>query len=200
MAFPSMFKSSRVARNSLLMSIVVIGAIAGYGWIISPHISYLQAAEQYERVTETHLRLNNIMTGDINAKKKNLIGLQESFAKLRSRLFSPTEAKEFFSNIQIVANRVNCIVGSLRFSPAGSVAKVDQSNSSRQIVQSQASFSVMGGYGSIVALMTKLQDCPQQVWIDSVKIKPNQQSAGQLICDATVRVYIMQDKGSDAHD
>ncbi len=187
----SLTKSSRSSRNVMLVALVLIGAVAAYNWIIAPHLNYLQAAQKYELTAENHAKANKIVSDKVETKKKELAQLRERIKQASARLFDLQSADKFFSGIQTAAQAENCRIYSSQFSKTDHTSNAA---SPQNVVLHSASLEIAGGYGNLVALMDKLQDCPQQVNIDLLKIESAKDDCDLLICDAVVKAYVIQDK------
>ena len=187
-------KSTRSAPAAFLGALVLIGIIAAYNWIIAPHRNYLLAADKFESTVTNLARKNKIIGNQVTMKKKELEELHDKYKQSCARLFDPVEAGEFFSNIQASAERANCILSSLTFSPVRPAPKTARPRTDEYITAQSATLSLSGGYGNILALMDLLQDGPKQVCIDSVGINSDEQDSVQLECGMTVTIYVIHRK------
>ena len=115
---------------------------------------------------------------------------------MHTNLFEPIEAKEFFSDIEVMSEGANCTIYSLDVSQTRSALKAERSGARSYITANHAKLSVVGSYRSIVVLMNKLQGSPRQVWINSVSIKPISDSSEQLKCDISIVIYTTEKKGT----
>lgn len=184
-------KSTRSSRNVMLASLVLIGAVALYNWIVSPHWNYLMAAQRYESAVGELVRKNQALSNNLAARKKELAQLQEKLALMRTRVFESTEAKKLLGNVQSMAEESNCIIRSLTFSPASSATGADGPKTNRYVTSQRAILSILGNYGNITTLIDKLQDRSQQVRIDSFSIEPAGSSSGLLKCGITITIYVI---------
>lgn len=187
-------KSIRSSKNALFAALVVIGAIILYNQIVTPHVNYLRAAQRYESVIDKLAKKNLIINNNVTVKKKELEELQEKFEHFRIKLFDPVKAKEFFSDMQAMAEVTNCVIYSLNFSPTDSTLDTGKLETGSHITANHATLSVVGGYRDIVALTKKLQDRSRQVWIDSISIEPVGSNTNQLRCDIVVTIYVIHGK------
>jgi Tfp pilus assembly protein PilO len=187
-------KSIRSSKNAVFAALVAIGAITLYNQIVTPHVNYLRAAQRYESVIDELARKNQTINNNVTAKKKELEELQEKFEHFRIKLFDPVKAKEFFSDMQAMAEVTNCVIYSLNFSPTDSTLEAGKLETGSHITADHATLSVVGSYRDIVALANKLQDRSRQVWIDSVSIEPVGSNADQLRCDIVVTIYVIHGK------
>lgn len=184
------------SKNAVLVVACCIAAIAFYNHFVAPHRNYLRAAQTYETLAGTLDRKNRIIAGYVKNKKKELQQLQHKSQLLDASLFDGVKAKQFFSGIQAAAEQTNCIVNSLKFPQD---RKRDSASRPSQAVEaSRMTLSVTGGYRNIVALINKLQDRPERVWIDSLRIKST--ASGLLRCNMTITIYVMPNKEGPAND
>ena len=184
-------KAIRSSRNVVFSALVVIEAIALYNWIVRPHVNYLQAAQICESVADKLAKKNQIISNNVTTRRKELKELEERFEHIHIKLFDPVKAKEFFSDIQAMAEETNCVIYSLNFSPTDSALEAGQEVSSH-ITANHAILSAVGNYKDAVALINKLQGRSKQVWIDSISIEPVGNNSEQLKCDITVTIYVIQ--------
>ena len=187
-------KSTPAPRNIAFAALVLMGAIAVYNRVVAPHANYVLAAQRYESVANKLTRKNQAIIDNVKIKGKKLEGLEEKLEQMRTNLFEPIEAKEFFSDIEVMSEGANCTIYSLDVSQTRSALKAERSGARGYITANHAKLSVVGSYRSIVVLMNKLQGSPRQVWINSVSIKPISDSSEQLKCDITIVIYTTEEK------
>jgi len=193
-------KSKRPAKTALLAALVLIGAVAVYNQIVTPHRNYLMAAQQYESAVGHLDRKNQTIRHDLTVKKTELEELQEKFRQTHFELFDPVEAGQFFSHIQDKSEEAGCIVSLLTFSTGNLASEKKRSKSNHYITKEQAKLSFLGGYANIVALMDKLQDSPKKVCIDPVGINTDDQDTVHLECEMTVTIYVIHRKEEYRYD
>ena len=183
-------------RNIAFAALVLMGAIAVYNRVVAPHANYVLAAQRYESVANKLTKKNQAIINNVKIKKKKLEGLEEKLEQMHTNLFEPIEAKEFFSDIEVMSEGANCTIYSLDVSQTRSALKAERSGARGYITANHAKLSVVGSYRSIVMLMNKLQGSPRQVWINSVSIKPISDSSEQLKCDISIVIYTTEKKGT----
>lgn len=193
-------KAIRPSRNVMFAALVVIGAISLYNWIVTPHINCLRAAQKYESVVGKLAMKNQIINKNVTIKKKEIEELREKFKHIHIKLFDSVKAKEFFSDIQAMAEEANCVIYSLNFSSTDSAPAAGRSEVSSHITANRAILSAAGSYKDIVALISKLQNRSKQVWIDSISIEPIRSSGEQLKCDIAVTIYVIHNEEVHPHD
>lgn len=188
------------SRNAVFAAFVLVGVIAAYNWIIAPHRNYLLASQQRESVKDNLIKKNQAVRDNLKTKTNQLERLQKQFSLIQSSFFDPVEAHTFLSNIQNLARQENCILSSLNFLPVKSKSKTGPPDADRNITTNRAKLTIIGGYKNLVALISRLQDRPQQVLIKPITVASISESPGQLKCEATIMIYVIHDKETTSHD
>jgi len=184
-------KLNRPSRSAVFAALIIIAAIATYKRIVAPHVTYLFAAQQYESVLGNVVKKNKVIHNTVKVKKKKLEESREQFARLKSTLFTPNEAKEFLSDLEVTAKETDCAVSSLNF---GASKPVLENKQNKGISANRTTLVVIGVYDNIIRLVEKLQMRTQGVWIDSLKMKTLDGDFTRLKCDMTITIYTIQDK------
>ena len=188
------------SRAVVLAAMVVIGTIAAYNWFVTAHTNYLQAAQKYVSVADNLEKRNLIIGSSVAIKKKDLQRLQEELERGQVGLFDPSGAREFFSNIQVIAKKSECSISLLEFLPMEPPQQADDSQDAAYVAESQAVLQVAGRYGNIIALIDRLQERTEKVWIYPLNIESISGKPGRLECDMTISIYVTQKKGLGSHD
>jgi len=194
MSIGNLAKLNRSTRNSIFAALVVIAAIAMYSWIVTPHVAYLSAAQQYDSAMDTFVDASQTIARKLNGRRKELDKLREQFTQCRSALFTPDEDKEFFGNLQSILEETGCVVNSLNLVVSQQHPSDKRPEDTTGMVANSTKFSVIGRYNSIIKLAGKLQNNTKKVWVDSFKMEIFDFSSAQLKCDMTITIYTIQDK------
>jgi len=195
MLVDNLVKLSRSSRNAVSASLVLIAAIAMYNWIVAPRADYLSAAQQYESAMEKVVNKNKTIVNKVKIKKKKLQELNEQSAQLQSTLFTPEQAREFFSDLQAISEETGCIVYSINLiTNKQNPNKDGQLQDTAGIVTKSAVLSVVGVYRNITKLIERLQSRTQKVWIDSVRLRSLDNRSDQPRCDITITICALTDK------
>lgn len=188
-------KLNRSTRHTVSVSLIVIAALAMYNWLVTPHADYLSAAQGYESVMDNVVEKNKTISNIVNIKRKKLQELSEKSAQLQSILFTPDQAREFFSDLQAVSEETGCVVYSLNLmTNKPSPKDRDYSEDTSGIVTKSAVLGVVGVYRNIAKLMERLQAHTQKVWIDSVQVRTFDYSSDQPRCNITITICALTDK------
>lgn len=194
MLIDNLAKLSRTSRSTVSAALIVIAAIAMYNWTVAPQAKYMLAAQDYQSLVGNVVEKHMVISEKVGAKRENLRKLQEQFKRLRGTLFTPEQAKQFFSDLQTISEESGCAVHSLNIVTTGQSGEKEQSQDASDIVPKSATLSVVGVYENIMKLMEKLQVRTQEVWIDSLRIELFDYESAQPRCDITVTVYTVEDE------
>lgn len=194
MSIGNFAKLNRSSQNAVFAALIVIAAVALYNWIVAPQVGYLFAAQQYESAVGKTGEKNKTIAGEVKVKTKKLEELREQFALSRGILFTPDGAKKFFADLRTISKETGCTVHSFNLNVSKPGNRDKRSEDILGMVANSATLSVIGRYNSIIGLVEKLQNHPQKVCIDSLKIEIFDFGSAQLKCDMTITVYTIQDK------
>ena len=194
MLVDSFAKLNRSSRSAIFAALVIIAVIAMYNRIVAPHVTCLSAAQRHESVLGNVVKKNKVIHNTIKVKKKKLEESREQFAWLKNTLFTPNEAKEFLSDLEVTAKETDCAVYSLNFGASEPVPENKQNKDASGISANRAMLGVIGVYDNIIRLVEKLQMRTQGVWIDSLKMETLDSDLTRLKCDMTITIYTIQDK------
>ena len=183
-------KLSSPARNATSASLIFITAVAMYRWAITPHTGYLSSAKGYESTINNVIGQNKILAVQVETKRKKLKELSESSTQLQSTLFTGDQAKEFFSDLQVISEQEGCAVQSTHYV----TEKSKSGNENLGIESKSANISVVGIYQDIEKLIGRLQTRTQKVWIDSIRMRTLDENSDSIICDLTVTIFQIKEK------
>ncbi|UCE99532.1 MAG: hypothetical protein JSV82_00215 [Planctomycetota bacterium] len=181
-------KLSRRSRNSVFAASTIIVAITLYSWIVTPHTSYLYAAQRYKYAINSIAVRNKTITEAVSKKAEELVKLRKKTNSLQNTLFSVSQAKEFFSDLQAISTQAGCIVHSLNFSELQMGSETASGLSSQRAI-----LSVVGMYDDITMLLERLLKRSQKVYMQSVRMRSMEGNLAQIRCDITIMIYIIKD-------
>lgn len=195
----ALVKSSRSSRIVLSVVIVAILTAAAYNWILAPHTGYLHAAQQYGYVANDVARQNKIIESKIEAQKKQLEKLRSQRAEVTAQLFSPAEGKKFFSSIESIGDRTNCIIYAINFLSGKTKAGVAPGDEAG-IAKNSAVVSFTGDYGGVINFLSELVNRPQKVVVHLLTMTVQERKSSQLECEAILTIYTIKDKEISANE
>jgi hypothetical protein len=131
-----------------------------------------------------------MLNSELRLKQKKLGELTERFNSAKQEFFDVESAKVFMASIQMQAEQNRCFVETLRFAPARQIAVKDPNNI--DIKEYQVSLGVIGQYIDIVMLLNSLQNRPEKVWLDNIRLQLKDQANGWLVCDVEMSLYTLK--------
>ncbi len=179
----------RSSRRVLLTGLVVVAAVGLYRWILAPFSNQLLAAQRYNSVMDDSMRKARILGEILEAKEAKLKGLTDESVRLQNELFTPGEAREFFTFLPAAARKAGCVVASISQLPEQRTGAQNQSDDSG-IVSNKAVVTVIGGYNEIVKFLGEMQTRKHRVWVDSVRMDAG--AAGKLKCQVGLTIYCIE--------
>lgn len=187
-------KLNRSSQNSIFAALVVIAAVGIYKWVFTPHANYLYAAQQYDFAVSKMVDENEAISNKIEVETKKLKELSEQLTQTEDKLFTPEEAKDFFGSLQTIFEETGCMVHSLNLVADKPGDKKKQSGKTLGIVANSARLSISGQYSSIIKMVEGLQSSSSMVSVDSFEMEVVDFRTGQLRCDMTITIYIIQNR------
>ena len=190
MVVENIARLSRSNRTATAASLIIIAAFAMYNWVVTPHAANLSSARAYESVVDNMAKESKIIATKVEIKQKTLKKLREQSEQLLNMLFTPDQAREFFSDIEVISEETGCSVKGINF--------VDHAQKSEHrdlgIRLRSAELNVMGLYTDIAKLIGRLQTRSQKVWFDSVELQSIDYSSDKVGCSLTVTICEIVDE------
>jgi Tfp pilus assembly protein PilO len=184
---------NRRAQNAVFTALIVILVVAMYGWLVSPHLKSLFAAERYDSAVDGLAAKKAAVMSEITVETKKLKKLSERFSNAGDRLFTPSQAEQFVGSLQTIFDQTGCTLHSIALvgdDPHGR----KKTQHACGIAANSATISVTGQYDNIVRLLEQLQSHTPKVWVNSLEIALADFASGSLRCDMTITIYTIQDK------
>ena len=187
MSVEKIIQIDRSHRRVLLVSLVVIAAVAMYRWILSPYTGQLLAAQKYNYALDSAIHKADVMGTLLEAKKSKTGELTKESDRLRNQLFTPQETRQFFASLPAAVRQTGCIIQSVSAVP--DTQRNPQGDSSG-IVAKKATVIVIGGYNNLIKFLEGLQTSEHKVWIESVRIDAG--GTGKLRCQVLLTLYCIE--------
>jgi Tfp pilus assembly protein PilO len=178
---------NRSHRRVLLISLVVISAVAMYRWILSPYTGQLLAAQKYNCTLDSSIHKAGLMETLLEAKKAKTGELAKESDRLRNQLFTPQEARQFFASLPAAVRQTGCVTQSVSIVPE---TQRNPQGDGSGIVAKKATVTVIGGYNDIIKFLEGLQASEHKVWVESVRIDAG--GAGKLKCQVLLTLYCIE--------
>jgi hypothetical protein len=187
---------TRGQENALFGALFVIGLLAACAWVISPHVAFLRASQQYERAMHKRLDLSETVNEDLAFQGEELKELRAERAAFSDAAFSPDEAKRFQNNLQALCREAALNVISLSYGNDENLAAYGSRQAISAMVLRSATMTAHGTYGSVVAVLETLQSYRQTIWIDGFQMVPLPSKPGWVACDMTLTICVDHEKES----
>lgn len=187
-------KSKRSSRIAILAISAAIPLFAIYNWLVAPHARYLHASENYEAVMSDVAKENSVIKSRTQLKEKELEKIEQNLDKTLEKFFSPEAARQFLSDIEVIATQTSCLVYSVNYVTDQTSQDKSAKKSPSPVTNQTAVISLAGSYDNIIRFFTQLFDRPQLVSIKSIDIKPVSRNFDQLECDVTITVYTIKNE------
>lgn len=189
--FNTLLKYLTNTRVLITVLVAVFTAFFAHGWVLSPQLEYLNAAQQYEQLSQkTEIKSKFVKTKNLNNTKlmKELSGYLEN---TKSVFYTAETAEKFISSIKQMANESGCVMVSHLSRPEQAVETELENHSvtsCSQVVKLTSSFP------ALVNFLEKLSAGHQAVLIDSMNVSLDRQTGAFINCDMTITIYIAHPK------
>jgi Tfp pilus assembly protein PilO len=190
MLYYNLSKLGSSTRNATSAALIVIAAFAMYNWMVTPQAAYLSSAKGYEYAMDKILEQSKSITVQIEIKKKQLQELRENSIQLQSVLFTQDQAKEFFSDLQVISEQAGCMVHTINMV----AVERDPESERLGVVARSATLRIVGVYRDMVKLIERLQARTEKVWIDEIGVQIIDPDLDKARCDLTITICQIIDK------
>lgn len=178
-------------KRVMSAALVVVAAIAIYGWVLSPHVAYLHAVQRYEPAVETVADKKDTVCKALGVKRRELRRVQSELGTLRNRFFTASEATAFFSNLELLSEETGCVITSLDFVFETGLPRATASSDLPTLVAHRANLTALGRYGDLIEFLRGLQGHRQEVQVASCRIEAFDGRSGLLKCDVAVAIWVV---------
>ncbi|UCF15237.1 MAG: type 4a pilus biogenesis protein PilO [Phycisphaerales bacterium] len=190
MLVQNLAKLERSKRKAASASLILIAAFAMYNRMVTPHAANLSTAKAYESAVDNLAKENRIIASKVEIKRKELQQLREHSVQILDTLFTSDQAREFFSDIEVISEQIGCAVRAVNF-----VGNDQESEHEHLGIRTRsAELNVVGLYANIARLIRRLQARSQKVCLDSVKLQAIDYNSDKVGCSLTITVFEIVDK------
>ncbi len=194
MLMEKIIKASPSVKIFVCVSTIVIVAFATYSWIVSPHISYLKAAERYERMTGTAGQKRINIKNNLDTRQQELNELKAEIDQIQGSFFTEEKAREFFSDLEPILVQSDCNIDTLAFLTPERIASQADGEHTSSVILNRAEVSFTGEYENIIKFLKKLSSYSRRVSIGNLLIQSDHFGQQRLTCYMTVTIYLIEDK------
>jgi Tfp pilus assembly protein PilO len=187
-------KLTPTSKIFVALSSVIIVAIAGYNWIVSPQTSYLRAAHMYDVMVGDAGNMTKVIKNQMGSKKNTVKNLHGEIARIQSGFFTPKQASELFLDLEPIAHECECAVDSLTFMASESVAYEGKEIETADITVKRLAMGYTGVYKNIMKFLRRLGSYSQRIIISELNIESTGFSNDELSCQMIITIYMIEDK------
>jgi Tfp pilus assembly protein PilO len=182
---------NRSAKTAMSASLVAIAAVAMYGWMVAPHVRYLYAVQDYEPVVQKAAKERSTLCQALGTKRRQLDSLRTELTALQAELFTPSQARDLFGDVETLCRAAGCSVVSVSFDSQSGGSRSPASSGPAVVMARRVHLAVSGRYDQIVTLLSQIQARPQRVCIDSCRVELFDLRSAGLKCDITMTLWVL---------
>lgn len=185
--------------------LLLIGIVAIYNWVVSPHVALLVASQRYARAANHRIETAEAISEKVRLKRDELEGLLVERAKWSGGTFDVAGADEFLRSLQMLCREAGCTRVSVSYLQAEELTAPEPESTTdgddeprptapSLLVAKGALITVQGGYEDIVTLSDALQSHRTKVWIDRLEMSSLRSSVGQVSGKLRITIHVTSGK------
>ena len=185
------------SRRAVYVGLVFIAGVAMYGWIVSPHVEYLQAVQQYGPALDKIIRKQSDIQQTLASRQHLLEKLRVQFEQAGSTLCTAEQMQQLLGQFQTMAEQVGGSLAQMDLSTEEPEVVIGKRSDPAYVELFKAGLSVIGEYDSLVSFVEGLDNLDRQIYISSLDIellKDARLSEHECLlkCDMVIEVYVIQ--------
>jgi hypothetical protein len=161
----------RSARNALAGALFVIGTIAMYRWVVSPHVAYLRAVQRLGPAVERMAAEDDRIRRSLGPGLRRLQSMQQERTDLQEGLFTRAEFTSFIRNLPALVEQTGCTVIVADFTGGSDPGATRGADPDAAFTARPAGLSVRGTLDQLTALLDRLQKNRPRVWVDTFRME-----------------------------
>ncbi len=193
-----MTQLDRSSRYAVYVAMLIISGVAMYGQIVSPHVRYLKAVQDYEPAIDQMIDKQVEISKKLVVRRKTLAEVKTQFEAIGFTVFTPEKMKAFFAGLEQVAEDFKCSIAQMDSSEDKSKIIIGEASDPSYVEAVEMTLSVLGEFNQLTLFIDSLQHQERQIWLTSVDIGMVQEQDRVLKCDITIRLYVIQEKKLEA--
>ncbi len=187
------------SRNAVYLAVLVIAGIAMYGWIVSPHVQYLQAVQKYRPAVDKIIGKQQDIKKALVTRRVLLERLRREFDAVSNTMHTAEQMQQLFGELGTVAEQYGCSLARIDRSSHDPEVIIGEASDPTYVESVEAGLMLLGEYDSLVAFVDRLQTRERKVWISSIDIELPQdeilkEQGDVLKCDIVLEIYVIQKK------
>lgn len=179
----------KATRNASSAALIVIGGLALYNWVLTPHLGYLHAMQKYGAVVDGVTQEKNRIADTLEVKVSQWHRLQRELAELEAGVFTADQAKTFVRSLLPLVEETGCAVVTADFTGGGKTTRLEDPNQTVVIEMSHLSLDALGQPAQVSTLLERLRDSRPRISIDSCRFDFPDGGSGPVECHLALTVY-----------
>ncbi len=175
-------------------ALILIGAAALSGWVVSPHVGYLHAMQRLEPVVGQMVQQRERIQGTLEEKLRTLRTLQRELVETGEGCFTRGQFKAFTYNLQSLVEQAGCSIVIVEFTHDADARQGSELRIPGAIHSLRVDVTVWGYYDQIIALLERLQDNQPMVRVDSFRTDLLSGQGGQLECRIALAACVLSEE------
>lgn len=184
----------QAVRHGSSAALLLVGVLAGYNWLLAPHVGCLHAMQKLEsavgRVVEEKVRIGRTLAEKAGQRQ----ALQRELAELEQGVFTPGQARTFRPGLLPLVEQTGCTVVTADFARPGKSDREEDPNVPVMVEASSLSLDVEGTAGQVAALLQRLRDHRPRIWVDSCRLDFPGGDSGRTACHLGLTFYIVAER------
>jgi len=173
----------KAAWDAFSAALVIIGVLALYNRVLSPHVGYLHAMQRYGSVVDRVVEERDRISSTLDTKVSQWRSLQREMTELDEGVFTKEQAKTWARGLLPLVEDTGCVVVLADFGGDGKADRTgdgspnaagrtgeSEPNTPVVIRVSHVSLEVAGRPEQISVLLQRLRDHRPRIWIDSCRL------------------------------
>lgn len=184
----------KAARNASSAALVIIGVLAMYSWVLSPHVGYLHAMQRFGSVVDRVAEEKDRICSTLDVKVSQWKTVQQELAELDQGVFTAEGAKAFVRGLLPLVEETGGVVVLADFTGNGKTNRIEEPNAPMVIDVSHLSLIALGQPDQVSALLQRLGDNRPRIWIDSCQCDFSDGDSGQVECNLVLTLYAVENR------
>ena len=181
----------RAARNASSAALMVVGLLALYNWVLSPHVRYLHAMQRFGSAVTRVAEESDRISSSLDAKVAQWRTLQREMAEMNESLFTADTAEAFVRGLLALVEETGCTVVLADFTGSAKAEPIGEPNAPIALAVSHLELAASGQPDQIVALLERLENHRPRVSIDSCQCDFPEGEAGRIECNLVLTTYVV---------
>ncbi len=189
-----MTELDKSSRYAVYAAVLVISGVAMYGHIVSPHVQYLKAVQNYEPTIDQMIDKQVDISQKLVGRRDMLEDLKTQFDTIGFTVFNPEKVKEFSGGLEQLAEEFTCSIAKMDSSADKGLVIIGEVSDPSYIESVEMTLAVLGEYSQLLSFIEAIQHQGRQIWVTHVDIEMMSDQERVLKCDITFKLYVLQHK------